>query len=87
MVLSEIDPALSGIVFGKNPSSYQAEGMGIRSGVPLTQQKQLDLYIELRGKMLESDQIVYAKVLRQTGGPVDVFEARYPHINFSELKF
>ncbi len=58
----------------------QAQGIGIRSGVVFTQQEQAELYKKLRGQRLESDQVIYAEVLEQTGGPVEVFRAEYPHI-------
>lgn len=84
MALSEIEqfPALCEVIFGKDPTSFQAKNMGIYSGVPLMFQEQLDLYRELRedNQNPDSDQVVYATVLEQTGGPVEVFKAAYPNI-------
>lgn len=81
MVLSERGGGLE-VIFGKDPSSCQAKSIGIQSGVPFTEQEQVDLYRQLRIHRLESDQVIYAMVLEQTNGPVDVFEAAYPQISF-----
>lgn len=84
MALSEIlqCTALSGVVFGKDPSSFQAKNMGVCSGVPLMRQEQLDLYRKLRedNQNPDSDQVVYAMVLEKTNGHVDAFRAAYPNI-------
>jgi hypothetical protein len=77
MVLSERGGGL-GVIFGGDYPSLHAKTMGKDSGFPFTEQRQLEMYRESEGQ--ESDQIVYAEVLRKTGKPVDAFEAKYPHI-------
>jgi len=73
----------SGVVFGRDYSSLLAEFIGTHSGAPFTEQKQLDLYRTLRLRdQRDSDQVIYARVLAQTGGLVDDFKAKYPHILF-----
>lgn len=77
--------SLPELINGRSPSFFQAENMGIRSGVVITP-AQASLYEALREKPLdrndqvESDQVLMARVLRETHGPVDVFEAAYPNI-------
>ena len=64
--------------------SLHAETMGNYSGVYLDM-IQLAVYRRLEGG--GPDQVVYAKVLALTNGPVDAFMARYSHVVFpSELK-
>jgi hypothetical protein len=84
MSLSEINQTTTEVVFGRDPTSAQADFMGNHSGVPLTKQSQLDMYIELRLKNNnpDCDQVVYARVLAKTGGSVDEFKKEYPHILF-----
>jgi len=87
LTFSETSASLSsfGVFFGRDSASAQAEFIGSHSGIPFTQQGQLDRYrdLRLRPKNQDSDQVIYARVLRQTGGSADAFEAAYPHISFT----
>lgn len=79
--------------FGNDPVSLQAEHMGKFSGVPFTRQEQLDAYrAEEQRPWSEidpfdrGDQHAYRRVLKETGEPVDLFEAAYPSIIFPPFK-
>ena len=74
----------SGMVFGRDYPSLWAISIGTHSGVLFTKQEQLDLYRELslRDRNPDSIQVIYARVLARTGGPVDIFRAKYPNISF-----
>lgn len=82
---SEISAPLasSGVIFENDYSFHQTQFMGHHSGILFTEQGQLDLYrtLRLRDKR-DSDQVVYARVLARTGGPVDAFKAKHPNISF-----
>ena len=77
-------PTQSAVIFGKDPSSFQAEDMALRSGVTITPE-QANLYHGLRempmnGEPLKSDQELMVEVLEKTDGPVEIFKQTYPNI-------
>ena len=84
MSLSEIDQTTTGVVFGMDSTCAQAEFIGNHSGFTFTKQSQLDMYraLRLRESNPESDHVIYARVLAQTGESADKFKKKYPHISF-----
>jgi hypothetical protein len=79
---SNLSSAISRVVYGKDFPSLWAKAIGNQSGFPFTKQEQLELFRDLRmGSMNpDSDQKIYARVLRETDCPAKEFEAQYPHI-------
>ena len=70
----------SEVIYGRDYPSLHAKTIGEHSGVPFTEQRQLNLYGQLEGSA--SDQIVYAMVLARTDGSVEEFKAREDCILF-----
>jgi hypothetical protein len=72
-----VSPALPEVVFDRDYPSLWAKRIGEHSGVPFTEQRQLDLFREfrLREGNPDSDQFVYLRVLEQTSGCVEVYKA------------
>lgn len=67
----------------EDPTVLQAIDMGRVGGQPSTQE-QIDIYSDLRRRnsVPDSDQVVWDRVLGLTGGPVGVFRAAHPNIDF-----